>query len=210
MSRQIQWNRQLKNRLFYALAMVALLSFISGSLAWYAHTQRVQTATLINMPKIYIEGPDGSVIDLIELGDIDVTNGTGREYVFRIVTAQGNNYRLQLAHTTNIPFTYTIYPVSESQTEYSVLDTGETYYYDMANPLGGEYLEKSDTHDITYAPSTNTVQSDAEPKYWQSVPIMQNGNYTYYVLRISWNEGLKNNKETDMVYLTVKLVKKQQ
>lgn len=200
--KQKRRNHRQKSQLIFALALVLVVA-VSGTLAWLTYVRKLQTATLVDVPEIYIEGPEDAVSQLIPLGDIDVTNGTSREYVFRIVTNQGNQYRIQFAHTTNVPFTYAIYPASTSGTGNSVEVAGHTYYYD--SELDGKYLNKSDTHDVTYSPSTNRVQTDAEPLYWQSGYITQPDQYSYYVLKVSWDSGLKSNKETDMVYLTVKI-----
>lgn len=194
-----------KSPLILVLALVLVVA-ISGTLAWLTYVRKIQTATLVDVPEIYLEGPEDAVSQLIPLGDIDVTNGTSREYVFRIVTNKDNQYRIQFAHTTNVPFKYAIYPSSTSGTGNSVEIAGHTYYYD--SELVGNYLNKSDktiTHDVTYSPSTNPVQTDAEPLYWQSGYITQPDQYSYYVLKVSWEPGLKSNKETDMVYLTVKI-----
>ena len=202
--KQKRWDRWQKNQLVLLFFIIILVIAVSGTVAWFAYIHKIQTATLIDMPQIYIEGPEGAESQLIPLGDIDVTNGTSREYVFRIVTKPENRYRLQFAHTTNVPFSYTIYPVSTAASGKSVTVAGNTYYYDDTNPLKGAYIE-GDTHQITYGSDKNAVQKNAEPWYWQSNVVTQGSNLSYYVLKVSWNEGLKNNKETDMVYLTVRL-----
>lgn len=208
-SKQKQWVFWQNSRLLLLVVAAVIVTAITGTLAWFSYIRKIQTVTLIDVPEIYIEGPQGEGSELIELGDIDVTNGTSREYVFRIVTIPGNKYRLQFAHTTNVPFTYTIYPASKSGYGNSIVTGGETFYYDANTRLAGAYLDqngdRSVTHAVTYGNSTNQVHKDAEPRYWQSETVTQSERYTYYVLRVSWEVGLKNNKETDMVYMTVKI-----
>ena len=203
--KQKRWDHWQRIQLVLVFAVAALVIAISGTLAWFSSIHKIQTATLVDMPQIYIEGPEDAVSQLIPLGDIDVTNGTSREYVFRIVTKPDNQYRVQFAHTTNVPFDYTIYPASTSGSGISVETAGHTYYYDINTPLSGTNLDREQTHEVTYETSANSVQTDAEPQYWQSDIVTQENNYSYYVLLVSWDQGLKNNKETDMVYLTVKL-----
>lgn len=204
--KQKLWDRWQKNQLVLLFFIIILIIAVSGTVAWFAYIHKIQTATLIDMPQIYIEGPEGAESQLIPLGDIDVTSGTSREYVFRIVTKPENRYRVQFAHTTNVPFSYTIYPVSTGVSGNSVTVEGNTYYYDNTNPLAGAYITDNDaTHQVTYGSDSNHVQEDAEPRYWQSQVVTQGSNLSYYVLKVSWNGELKNNKETDMVYLTVRL-----
>ena len=197
-----------KSLLFYLTAAVLSVAAVSGTLAWLSYIRQLQTATLIDVPEIYIEGPDGGSSELLELGDIDVTKDVKhKEYVFRIVAASKSGYKLQFAHTTNVPFTYTIYKANENELEgaSSVTVGGKSFYY--SEPLGGSYYRNEKTHNLTYG-SIDRVHKDAEPKYWQSEYIWQEEPLAYYVLSVSWddwNNGLlKNNKETDMVYLTVK------
>ena len=77
-----------KSLLFYLTAAVLSVAAVSGTLAWLSYIRQLQTATLIDVPEIYIEGPDGGSSELLELGDIDVTKDVKhKEYVFRIVAA---------------------------------------------------------------------------------------------------------------------------
>ena len=82
--------------------------------------------------------------------------------------------------------------------------------------LAGKYLNQDKVskyatkayHQMTYG-SYAGVQASAEPLYWitdsqESLPTATDatGYYVnYYILHISWDETVQNNKETDMVYL---------
>ena len=65
-------------------------------------------------------------------------------------------------------------------------------------------------HDTTYG-TYNYVQQAAEPLYWKSnvqekLPDTQQDAteefyVNYYILNISWDKTVQNNKETDMIYL---------
>ncbi|MDD5833068.1 MAG: hypothetical protein PUC98_06300 [Clostridiales bacterium] len=199
-----------KSLLFYLTAAVLSVAAVSGTLAWLSYIRQLQTATLIDVPEIYIEGPDGGSSELLELGDIDVTKDVKhKEYVFRIVAASKSGYKLQFAYTTNVPFTYTIYKASENNSDgaLSVTVGNKSFYY--SEKLKGNTYRNDNTHDLTYGSiKKERVHRDAKPKYWQSEYIWQEETLAYYVLSVSWDEwnngSLKNNKETDMVYLTVK------
>lgn len=206
-----------KYQLILALIATALLAVLVGTQAWLTYVRRLQTAAVVDMPNLIIQGPLDSDTAPLELGDIDVTNGNSRQYVFSITATNASGYKLQLAHTTNIPFTYTIYKANLSTTGTNGIHIGNFWYEyntEGAGKLSGGYLNLDNEskkanrtyHAKTYGDHVN-VQQNAEPLYWQSKSVEVTGiQQDYYVLDISWNENLKNNKETDMVYLTVEAV----
>lgn len=210
-----------KRQLVLALIATALLAVMVGTLAWLNYVRALQTATVVDMPSLIIRGPLGSDSEPIRLGDIDVTAGTSYECVFSVHASKANAYKLQLAHTTNIPFTYEIFrakdPVETEPSSGSYAKENQ-YYYSYSTQLGGSYINldtaNSDTQHHSYLADNSLhsqsydtyelVQKNAEPLYWQSVSVPVTGEaLDYYVLVVSWEEGLTNNKETDIVYLTV-------
>lgn len=159
----------------------------------------------------------------LEMADIDVENGSYKDFVFGIGGADVQQYQIQLAHTTNIPFEYEIYRAkSVSETEKSteavvyVSDSDGTFYYDKSgdSPISGKYLNRDGTeilanstlHEKSYD-SYGNVQKNAEALYWQSdtLTVIDNKDpfCDYFIIRVKWNDKVQNNKETDMVYLTV-------
>ena len=92
----------------------------------------------------------------------------------------------------------------------------------MGAALEGRYLNMSSDnrtataqyHEKTYG-KYDSVQNLAEPLYWKTttkqtlskdnsaVSKQDEGIYyvDYYVLRISWDKSVQNNKETDMIYI---------
>ena len=88
--------------------------------------------------------------------------------------------------------------------------------YRQGEELAGNYLNVDAAgkyatdkyHETTYGDYAK-VQQSAEPLYWRSdeqetLPGKANANalyVNYYILRISWDETVQNNKETDMIYL---------
>lgn len=222
-------NKWQKLQLVLALVATAALAVMVGTQAWLSYMRRLETAATVDMPTLILQGPKDSDAAPIELGDIDVTQGNSRDYVFSVVSVDADFYQLQLAHTTNIPFTYTIYRTGINQTDDKSVTVGNySYGYSNEDKLSGSYLNLpqsgtlpriADTtlHDQTYGDygihqdsslDPNKVHINAEPLYWQSDSVqVDNHDYQrdYYILEISWDASLKNNKETDMVYLTVGL-----
>jgi hypothetical protein len=217
-----------KLQFIIASLLTVLLAVMLVSLAWYYHQRGLQTATEIHTPyQLYITAGHQEDVTNLSLGEIDVTSGTSKDYVFCVYgTSSVKTIVLQLAHTTNIPFSYTISRAEEMESQPSesyVVYTGEDgkeYYYKKGSVVQGNYLNlDEDTgsvtnqyHDLTYGDGIQddgyqNVQENAEPLYWQGTDetVQKDGTtdfYNYYILTISWAEGtVKNNKETDIVYL---------
>ena len=216
-----------KNRAVFAAVLAALALLAVPVLAWLYMQRSMETITKINMPNALLIGAgDAKPIQQLELGNIDVSETNKyKDVVFCVYSEKSEiKYYLQLAHTTNIGFNYEIY-----KAELSPQDEGLSYLgknYKKGNLLEGDYLNKEPNtgyatdkyHEITY-PNSNgnqtghydNVQTSAEPLYWKStkVEVLPNekdatGYYvTYYILRIKWDENVKNNKETDMIYIMV-------
>ena len=111
---------------------------------------------------------------------------------------------MQLAHTTNIGFTYEIYTATLADSNAST-DVVECLgkKYKKGAPLPGGYLNIDENnryatdeyHKKTYGNYTNSyVQQSAEPLYWKtSSPVKlpdkvdDTGYYVnYYILHITW------------------------
>lgn len=210
-----------KNRAVFAAVLAALALLAVPVLAWLYMQRSMETITKINMPNALLIGAgDAKPIQQLELGNIDVSEtNKSKDVVFCVYSEKpGISYYLQLAHTTNIGFNYEIYKAELSQ------DGGLSYLgktYKKRAPLEGGYLnKKSDTnyatdkyHTLTYPNSSvDHVQKSAEPLYWKSTNMEtlpkdeadknSTGYYVnYYILHISWDETVKNNKETDMIYI---------
>lgn len=201
-------NRKLHRRsllLIAVLAVAIVLTLAAGTLAWLRYDRSLQTAAMIQVPTLSIRGSTDDAIP-IDLGEIDVSGAGSKAVIFRVVSNPGTRYLVQLAHTTNIPLTYTIYPASTSGTGSSVTENGVTCYYN-STALDGAYLNQSGSiandaqHAATYGTYGN-VQKNAEPLYWQSEVQTSGAGDDFYVLVVSWSGGLQNDKETDMIYLT--------
>lgn len=228
--RNTRWQ---KRQLVLALVVSCALIMVLVSLAWLNHTRSLATATRVHVPTLWIDDIHGT--NAMNLGEIDVqdvneyteNNRPCRRYVFAVKSNDSNSFRLQLAYTTNIPFTYKLYPAIEYAQERGNCVQVGTYFYAYGDPMEPE--KKIQAHNETYQ-SVNSegnkivyknVHNNAKPTYWISSPqtldpgdqaegsyVTEDSSYytRYYVLEISWDSSLKNNKETDLVYLLAESV----
>ena len=187
------------------LILLALLLAAVGTVAWMRYIRSLQTVTMVQVTNLSLVGPDDKTL-AIDLGDLDVSTERSKEYVFGVESVGLENCTIQLAHTTNIRFTYEIYKATKNDNSCT---------YDNSDLVVGSYLNKDGNVAFqgndpyftrTYENQAETpyyVQKNAAPLYWKSniVNINEN-NITYFVLKVTW-ENQKNTKETDMVYLTV-------
>ena len=187
--RRVHW----KLLLSVALASIALFAAIAGTTAWLAADRSLTTLTKIDFVTLTLEGKTTDS-EPVNLGTLEV--GKSKEMPFRIVTKKNAQYRLQLAHTTNLPLTYEIYTASEWAVKKDLIkksDAPEKQY-----------------HEETYGTYTN-VQKNAEPLYWLAD---RTANATtgidYYVLVVNGESGTTAesviNKDTEMVYLSASLL----
>lgn len=213
-----------KRQLVIAVSLSVVLLVALPVYAWFTHKRSVALTTKINAPtQLYITAGNKESVANLEMADIDVENGSYKDFVFGIGGTDVQNYQIQLAHTTNIPFEYEIYRAkSVSETDKSaeavvyVSDSDGTFYYDKLgdSPISGKYINRdgseilanSTLHEKSYD-SYGNVQKNAEALYWQSVDLSvtdtEDPFCDYFIIRVKWNDKVQNNKETDMVYLTV-------
>ena len=213
-----------KLQLVIAVSISVVLLVALPVYAWITHKRSIALTTKINAPtQLYITAGNKESVANLEMADIDVENGSYKDFVFGIGGADVQQYQIQLAHTTNIPFEYEIYRAkSVSETEKSaeavvyVSDSDGTFYYDKSgdSPISGKYLNRdgseilanSTLHEKSYD-SYGNVQKNSEALYWQSdtLTVIDNKDpfCDYFIIRVKWNKNVQNNKETDMVYLTV-------
>lgn len=219
-------NKKKKIQLVTAAVLTMALLVALPLYAWFTHTRSIAMTTQINAPtQLYITAGNKESVANLEMGNIDVESGTYKDFVFGVSGKDVSKYQIQLAHTTNIPFTYTIYRAKSANegdsdaVEYYSKEEGRSYYYTkVGDAISGEYLNKnSGTSDILANKSLHgksydeygNVQKHAEALYWQSTAqAVENGDskgfVDYFIVRVSWEgQNIENNKETDMVYLTV-------
>lgn len=206
-----------KRRAIWAVGSAALVLLAVPVLAWLYMQRSMETITEIKKPEILsIKAGDMQDIEQLELGTIDVSGDQKtKDVVFCVYSAeQGKSYYLQLAHTTNIGFTYSISKASPNAGS-DITYLGKQYK--KGESLQGRYLNLAEDqkhatgtyHATTYG-TYDKVQQAAEPLYWKSnvqetLPKKEEKSeefyVNYYILHISWDETVQNNKETDMIYL---------
>lgn len=207
-----------KRRVIWAVASAALVLLAVPVLAWLYMQRSMETITEIKKPEILsIKAGDMQDIEKLELGTIDVSGDQkSKDVVFCVYSAEPEkSYYLQLAHTTNIGFRYSIYKASVAPKGGNITYLGKQYQQGVQ--LSGRYLNLADDrkhatkdyHKTTYG-AYDKVQQAAEPLYWisdaqETLLDTQDANgefyVNYYILRISWDATVQNNKETDMIYL---------
>lgn len=216
------WSARKKRAILVVIA-AALALLVIPVFAWLYMQRSMETITKVNMPYALLIGAgDAKPIQQLELSNIDVS-GTQKykDVVFCVYSEKpSKSYYLQLAHTTNIGFKYEIYkasrPAADASTEDVVSYLGKQYI--KGDKLVGSYLNKDESsgnatnkyHEITYG-KYDKVQKSAEPLYWkttsqETLPKEKDDTtyyVNYYILHISWDENVQNNKETDMIYLMV-------
>lgn len=216
---QKSWSAR-KKRAILAVIAAALALLVIPVFAWLYMQRSMETITKVNMPYALLIGAgDAKPIQQLQLSNIDVSASKSKDVVFCVYSERpSKSYDLQLAHTTNIGFTYEIYTAtladSNASSENVVSYLGKQYK--KGNLLVGSYLNKdgnSDNatntyHGITYG-EYSSVQKSAEPLYWkttnqETLPEKKDDTtyyVNYYILHIFWDENVQNNKETDMIYL---------
>lgn len=222
-------NKKKKIQLVAATALTAALLVALPLYAWFTHTRSIAMKTKINAPtQLYITAGNKESVANLEMGNIDVESETRyKDFVFGISGKYVSKYQIQLAHTTNIPFTYKIYRASSvenagADTVEYVSEDSSKHYYQKGEEVQGDYINQDSTtkiandslHDKSYDEySKENVQQHAEALYWQSTKLDvenkskdSNDFVDYFIIRVSWDDKVENDKETDMVYLTVQRV----
>ena len=99
-----------KRQLVIAVSLSVVLLVALPVYAWFTHKRSIALTTKINAPtQLYITAGNKESVANLEMADIDVENGSYKDFVFGIGGTDVQNYQIQLAHTTNIPFEYEIY-----------------------------------------------------------------------------------------------------
>ena len=176
-----------KQQLALALAGTALLALIASTLAWLNFNRTLQTITRMQMPILWLrEGGGKTNATEIELGNLDFSKAGSKEIQFAVYATAKTKYILQLAHTTNLPLTYSLYS-KEGETltklAFSSKSVETAYSY-------GNY---------------SSLQDNARPEYQQTDRPIEIGrnDVHFFVLKVEWTNTNVSAKETDMIYLTV-------
>ena len=133
------------------LASVLTVSLFLGTpvFAWFRSANELETMTMIKQPdNLDIRAGNYDQIINFDLSDIDIEKMLENEddptkcYVFSVNAGDYKiPYKLQLAHTTNIPFTYSLYRA----TKVNAAGDGIVEYHPLDDPNDKTYYQKSGT-----------------------------------------------------------------
>ena len=244
-----------KIQLSFAVLLSAAIIVSFPVYAWFSNQRQVATVARINSPaKLSIKSGKAEDIAQFKLAGINVgddkTSGS-KDYVFCVEGEDNFNYAIQIAHTTNIDFTYKLYRAHTGIYNggygialYTDLNGDEISYTKAEEVLGGYINLTTDTLSArkigtdSYSEKSydtgDSRQMFAEPLYWQSdsaqplyakeydnsiSPSVSFDEYSsiynisaenkflnFYVLEVSWEAKLTNDKETDLIYITAQVV----
>lgn len=195
-----------KSKIIYIVLLMCLLGVAAGlTYAWFRQSYSISTVAKIKASiRLDLAAGNGEDASRFQIGTVDTTGDgvTHKDYVIAVKKDRSANYILQIGHTTNIPFTYTLYKATEDNSG-TVIYVGAdniTHKYKKSDPdpVRGKYLNKiSDDkilanstgtyHEQTYE-SYSKIQENAEPLYWQSTDALGSGTdlIDYYILTVSW------------------------
>ena len=194
-----------KSKIIYIVLLLCLLGVAAGlTYAWFRQSYSLSTVAKIKASiRLDLAAGNGEDASRFQLGTVDTTGDdvTHKDYVIAVKKDKPTNYILQIGHTTNIPFTYTLYKATEDNSGtviYVGADNITHKYKKSDTEINGKYLNKK-SEDIILANSTGTyheqtyesyskIQENAEPLYWQSTDALGGGTdlIDYYILTVSW------------------------
>ena len=197
-----------KSKIIYIVLLLCLLGVAAGlTYAWFRQSYSLSTVAKIKASiRLDLAAGNGEDASRFQIGTVDTTGEgvTSKDYVIAVKKDKPTNYILQIGHTTNIPFTYTLYKATEDNSGtviYVGADNITHKYKKSDTEIKGKYLNKiSDDkilanstgtyHEQTYE-SYSKIQENAEPLYWQSNDTTL-GTGTdlvdYYILTVSWEK----------------------
>ena len=190
---KLQTSEKIKLVVSFLLTVAVLIAV--PVLAWFSNQRRIATMAKINSPaKLSIRSGFYEDIIHFQMSGINVGDGTAagsQSFVFCVEGEDIANYNIQIAHTTNINFTYTLFKAhSNSQGEVVYVDENgiehryskaEIFGADPTKPAYGGYINgetidgrlvaNSNYTEQSYdsADYNNHIQKYAEPLYWQTL-----------------------------------------
>ena len=209
-----------KPKIIYIALLLCLLGVAAGlTYAWFRQSYSLSTVAKIKASiRLDLAAGNGEDASRFQIGTVDTTGEgvTSKDYVIAVKKDKPTNYILQIGHTTNIPFTYTLYKATEDNSGtviYVGADNITHKYKKSDTEIKGKYLnKKSDDkilanstgtyHEQTYE-SYSKIQENAEPLYWQSTDTLGSGTdlIDYYILTVSWEKrGSEQTKSDDDKY----------
>ena len=109
------------NKILGLAALAAGLIAFSSTIAyaWFNQSHKIARMQEVVPPNmIFLSAAHRKAEINFQIGEVNTsTTATHRDYVFSVSGAGVQYYLIELAHTTNNPFTYTIYPATFSSTK---------------------------------------------------------------------------------------------
>lgn len=116
LNKSTEKNKKLSLAFGLQVGAAALCLMAIPVVAWYANQNRIEALGKIKEPpSINLASGGADPALYITLENIDVTQGTEKFVVFSVEPGKYSAYDIQLAHTTNIPFTYELYRVKQDE-----------------------------------------------------------------------------------------------
>lgn len=229
-------------------ALIALAAaVILPVFAWFYRSELLAYAPISSHEALYIgaghiEIADGEFADAtledvryLYLEGVDLTDEDRDyfDYVFCVYGMTVSGFKLQLAFTTNNPFSYEIFDATEANAPspgsvaYTTHGaTPATYYYTATgDAIAGSLLNldeavsdeetvaltdtsENSRHTTTYG-SYNNVNKYGEPLYWQTdssilTGVAKGAFAKYFILRIYKDGKEINDRETDVICIAAK------
>ncbi len=187
-----------------AAALSLFLLIAIPAYAWFVHSIKVETLTQIHAPiTLDIRSGHAYSIEHLDLLDIDATDvdayGHGhKDYIFAVkVGSNISEYDIQIAHTTNIPFTYSLYRASElgdSSTNNTVPagnvatfkyfdedeGTSTVYYYGYASNSADTETSVNDENDSILTLTDLNPDTDSAQAYGRTIAEKFDGSDGIY------------------------------
>ncbi len=193
------------------LAVACVLAAARASWAWLTRERAVVAVARVDAPmSLLINAGNAEDKQYLDLSNIDVNDSGHEEFVFAVSGAYVNQFKLQLAYTTNNEFTYQIYPaVSCAQAEaevtyfsrqrYAAGETPYEFYYKRAPGAAAYSMTARNPKDGTSvrlaAPDGNS--GDVDDLYDRTYGDY--ANVDAYAVPMYWQTGLIQVGEGDAV-----------
>lgn len=207
---------KIKSKIIYIALLLCLLGVAAGlTYAWFRQSYSLSTVAKIKASiRLDLAAGNGEDASRFQIGTVDTTGDgvTSKDYVIAVKKDKPTNYILQIGHTTNIPFTYTLYKATKDDNG-GVIYVGsdnKTYKYAKGKEISGSYLNKTENkllatdkyHNQTYGnySKSDHVQENAEPLYWKSNDTTLGsgtGLVDYYILTVSWEKRPAGQQEDE-------------
>lgn len=201
-----------------ATVLSLFLLIIIPAYAWFASINKMETLTKVKTPPaLDIRAGRHEAIKNFELKNVDIGEAAanGKCYVFCVKSGNiESKYKIQLAHTTNIPLKYKLYRAVEVSStdspdvDYQLENSDEHAYYkksgseivmtelnaenDTKKEEHGRRLAIFDKNDDYYKLAYNTADGTPEiyavAKYSQSDSIQTlSAEYDFFILELGWD-----------------------